>query len=387
MDMQIFGTYAMMGFVLEVEQAGGELTARIPGAPAGYEIRLEGLEAGRFRMRGGPVDGSTLAFMRGEGGKVTGLQIGVFEFEKVAPENEKNLAVIERLTAPRLAMTAEKEAAFKQLLDAILEHPDGRRISYELDWPKYEFVQYVMAKDVFIFHGSNNREIEAFAPVRGSVELFDRNGAGNLQAVYGTHDGLWSMFFAVVDRKRLNGSIRNGVMYLHNRAGEALAVYNFSINQDQLGERPWCDGALYLLPRESFERQKLTEDSYSNEWASYTTVKPAARLDVKPEDFPFLEKIGGHDDGLLIRSEELGRRVHDAALAASLEEARFSVTLPNNPEMAKTLAEWIEIQRKVVPSAQFTLEEGAAGLMIVINNLPPAYRQVYGDRYRELIVK
>ncbi len=46
------------------------------------------------------------------------------------------------------------------------------------------------------------------------------------------------MFFAVVDRSRLRGSIRNGVVYLQNEAGEALAVYNFSLNQDQLAKRP-----------------------------------------------------------------------------------------------------------------------------------------------------
>jgi hypothetical protein len=36
----------------------------------------------------------------------------------------------------------------------------------------------------------------------------------------------------------LQGSIRNGVTHLRNEAGEALAVYNFSLNQDQLAKRP-----------------------------------------------------------------------------------------------------------------------------------------------------
>ena len=136
------------------------------------------------------------------------------------------------------------------------------------------------------------------------------------------------MFFAVVHRKQLRGSIRNGVMYMHNRAGEKLAVYNFSINQEQFAEQPWTDGALYFLPRASFERQKLTENSYTNEWACCTPVKPLARLDLIPEDFPFLNQIGGHDDSLLICADNLVKIVHDAALAASLEGAYFTISIP-----------------------------------------------------------
>ena len=377
----------MMGFVLEVQEHEGELAARVPGVPAGYEIQMEGLGGEWFRLRGGPVDGSTAEFMRGANDVVTGLRVGRFELGKVAPENAAALAVVERLTIPALALTAQKQKDFDGLLEGILHNPDGRGIVYELPYPKFEFVQFVMARDVFIFHGSNSREIEVFEPVRKSAELFDRTGIGNLQAVYGTHDGLWAMFFAIVHRKQLKGSIRNGVMYMHNRAGEALAVYNFSINQDQLAEQPWTEGGLYFLPREAFERQKMTEESYANEWACYAAVKPAARLDVKPEDFPFLSKIGGHDDGFLIRLEELGKTMREAALAATLEGARFSVTLPNQAETAQTLTELIEAQRVVIPSAQFRLEESAAGLTVVMDNLPPAYQQMFGESYADLIGK
>ena len=377
----------MMGFVLEVQEHEGRLAARVPGVPAGYEIWLEGSGGERFRMYGGPVDGSTAEFIRVDDGVVTGLRVGRFELAKVPPENVASLAVTERLTAPALVLTPQKQADFEQLLDGILNNLDGMGIVYELPYPKYEFVQFVMARDVFIFHGSNSREIEVFSPVRSSVELFDRGGTGNLQAVYGTHDGLWAMFFAVVNRKQLKGSIRNGVMYMHNRAGEALAVYNFSINQDQLAEQPWTEGGLYFLPREAFERQKMTEESYANEWACYESVKPAARLDVKPEDFPFLSQIGGHDDGFLIRLEKLTKTVREAALSANQEGARFSVTLPNRAELAQALAELMEAQRVVIPSAQFRLEESAAELTEVIDNLPPAYQQVFGESYADLIGK
>lgn len=293
--------------------------------------------------------------------------------------------MIERMTAAPLVLTPEKQAAFQSLLDEILARSDGGAIAYNLPYPKYAFVQYAMAQEVFIFHGSNNRAIEVFTPTRTSVELYDQRGTGNQQAVYGTHDGLWSMFFAVVDRPRLRGSIRNGVMYFHNRAGEPLAVYNFSINQEQLPEKPYTYGALYFLPRSMFERQKMSEHAYSNEWTCPSEVKPLARLDVEPEDFPFLDQISGHDDGFLQRSSRLAETIHLAALAASLEEARFTVTVPDRPEIAQALTEWIEIQKALIPNAQFAVAEVAAGLEMTIDNLPPAYQQVYAEEYRELL--
>lgn len=388
MDLKNYcGAFYMMGFLLHVRENEGQLGAAVAGTPDEYEIRLEDLGEDRFRMHGGPADGSTVEFIRGTDGRASALRIGNFELSRVPPEKSAELPAVERLTIEPPALTPEMRAAFDALLEAILKDPTGKKIDYALDYPKHYFVQYVMNKDMFIFHGSNNRSIEVFNPVRTSVELFDRSGSGNLQAVYGTHDGLWAMFFAIVDRGRLKGSIRNGVMYLHNQTGEALAVYNFSVNQAQLAERPWTEGALYLLPRENFHRQRLTEESYSNEWASVTPVRPVARLDVVPEDFPFLDRIGGHDDEVLMRGAELGKRVREAAVAASLEGARFSVRLPNRPGLAQVLADWAAIQSMVIPAARIGVEKSVDGLTCTMEDLPPAYQQVMREEYSELLKK
>jgi hypothetical protein len=385
-----FGFYNMHGFQLNILELEGQLVGAVPGVPTGFEIILEPLmvedsRMDRFRMRGGPVDGEIAEFVRGEDGSVRAIQVEQFELVRLTPEQAAKISIIERMTAPPLILSPEKQAAFQSLLDEILARSDGGVFAYTLPYPKYAFVQYAMAQEVFIFHGSNNREIEVFTPTRTSVELYDRRGTGNQQAVYGTHDGLWSMFFAVVDRPRLRGSIRNGVMYFHNQAGELLAVYNFSINQDQLPEKPYTAGALYFLPRSMFKRQKMSENAYSNEWTCPSEVKPLARLDVEPEDFPFLDQISGHDDGFLLRSSSLAETIHLAALAASLEEARFTVTVPDRPEIAQALTEWIEIQKALIPTAQFAVVGVAAGLEMTIDNLPPAYQQVFGEEYRELL--
>ena len=256
-------------------------------------------------------------------------------------------------------------------------------MDYDLPYPKYEFIQYLNTQDAVIFHGSNNTGIETFSPVRTSMELFDKSGRGNLQAVYGTHDGLWSMFFAIVNRKQLRGSIRNGVMNFHNRAGETLSVYNFSINQDQLAEQPWCEGALYLLPRSTFVRTKLSEETYSNEWVSEEAVKPIAKLSLQPEDFPFLKQIGGHDDGELIRSGELAQNIREAALSAALKDDHFMVRLPI--EMESQLEEYVELQHKYMPAARFAISVSDDAIVLEISALPPAVRQMIAKEYADLL--
>jgi hypothetical protein len=393
MDLKNYaGFYAMHGFQINVLETEGQLMAAVPGVPVGYEMILEQLTPGdtgrdRFRIKGGPVNGSIVEFVPGEAGSIQALVVDGFELTRMTIDQAAKQPIIERLAAPPFRLSPEKEAAFQALLAEILAHPHGEAAAYTLPYPKHEFVQYLMTQDVFIFHGSNNRKIKLFSPTRTSVELYDQRGVGNQQAVFGTHDGLWAMFFAVVDRARLRGSIRNGVMYFQNRAGEQLAVYNFSINQEQLSEQPWTAGALYFLPRAVFKRQMLSENAYSNEWTCPSEVSPIAQLDVEPEDFPFLDQIGGHDDGLLLRSEILSKTVREAALAASLSEDRFTLTLPANLDIAQALTEWIEIQKSLVPAAQFEVIEVAAGLEMTIHNLPPAYQQVFGEAYRELLGK
>jgi len=379
------GFYYFFGFGMDVSLGENELLAAVPYVPAGYEIRLEPVEPDKFKMIGGQLSGAIAVFTRDTKGKVQGLKAGNFDLSKIPPEKVDSLETTERYLAPVLNLTPEKERGFKRLTESILEQQDGNWIEYQLPYPKHEFVQYLMEKELFIFHGSNNLEIEIFQPVRTSVELFDKDGVGNQQAVYGTHDGLWSMFFAVVARSKLKGSIRNGVAYFHNRVGEPLALYNFSINKDQLAERPYREGALYLLPRDTFTRQKFGENSYSNEWTSPKSVMPFAKLKVQPEDFPFIKQIGGHDDSLLVRIGDLGQTIRESALSASLQEDEIMIELPNTRELIELLDEYITHQQVFVPAAGFSVEEKGEKLELKINNLPPAFQQVYRETYKDFL--
>ncbi|HEY5652035.1 MAG TPA: hypothetical protein VIW46_11340, partial [Acidimicrobiia bacterium] len=137
-----------------------------------------------------------------------------------------------------------------------------------------------MTTDSVIFHGSNRTDIDEFVPQRASMELNDTGGRGNLGAIYGTHDGLWAMFFAIIDRGRLRGSIRNGsTRYETPDRTQSVDRYHFSVHHEMLESAPYTTGALYLLPRAAFDRVPIYPGGpLSNEWACHEPIRPLARL-------------------------------------------------------------------------------------------------------------
>jgi hypothetical protein len=379
------GLYYFFGLLFDVKVRDGQLIASMPGVPDGYEVILEMVGHDQFRNFGGPVDGSTLTFIRTESADVIAIKVGTFELVKISQEAFDTLPVTRRYPAPIFEATPEKLKHFEKLLHASLAQADGGWINYDLPYPKYEFVQYATSQDQIIFHGTNNLDIDEFLPLRKSMELHDESGRGNIQGVYGTHDGLWSMFFAIIDRQRLEGTIRNGVMYFKNQAGEQISIYNFSINQEQLNERPFASGALYFLPRDTFTRLHLTPESYANEWASQQPVKPIAKLRIQPEDFPFLEQIDGHDDSAIIRLNNMTAQIREAAIAAALQGDSFQVTLPGESQITSLLDEYIELQRVMMPAAQLQVESVGHDVKLIVNSLPPAVRQMLAAQYQDLL--
>ncbi len=373
------GYYETFGFGLTVQLLDGALVAAVPGVPAGYEIPLAPIGPDRFRLENGPLAGALVEFHPAGPGPALFLVCGDYELERLAVADARRLA--ERLLPPALTLTPGKRAAFSRLFAAVMAQADGRWIDYQLPYPRHEFLRFVTAQDRVIFHGSGRPDIDEFVPLRLSTEIRDRSGRGNLQAVYGTHDALWAMFFAVVDRDRLTGSIRNGVLHFHDRAGRELAVYHFSVNQAQLAERPWRPGTLYWLPRERFRRLPLTAGAMSNEWACETPVRPLARLAVTPADFPFLDRIGGHDDSEVIRVQTLLDAVLAARQSYRTTPDGYIVDLSWNEGLAEQWRQLGELQPVYLPAADFSLTVAADGRTARLAlRLPPAMYHVIGQR-------
>ena len=200
------------------------------------------------------------------------------------------------LTRPNMVFDERTKSAFDELLDSSLSIGGCPTIPFTLPWPKWQFLCYVADHHHLALHGSGNPDIAQFEPRQSN----DLGEFGNQKAIYAASDGLWAMFFAVVDRDRVV-SITNACVRLADQTGTLHGPYYvFSVSQSALPSQPWRTGTVYLLPRRTFIPQPPvafgSNEVHIAQLASFEPVQPLAKLTITPADFPFLTQIRGHDD-------------------------------------------------------------------------------------------
>jgi hypothetical protein len=193
---------------------------------------------------------------------------------------------------------ATTTAAFDDLLDRALAAPSEGPIDYPLAVPKWQFLCHVADRRGLVLHGSGSPDIARFEPRKAD----DVNEFGNQAAVYAAADGIWPIYFAVLDRDRFGvGMHLNACVRL---PGEPDPYYFFSITRSALDRAPWRSGTVYLLSRGGFEAEPAIERPgitvESAQVRSREVVTPVARLAVDPQDFPFLPRVRGHDDAVKV---------------------------------------------------------------------------------------
>ncbi len=202
------------------------------------------------------------------------------------------------LPQPLCDLPPEKRAAFDALIDAT---PPGSFVDYRLDFPRWQFLTYLCSTRSLVLHGSQNPGIGIIEPRKAS----DVRAYSAQEAIYATTDGIWVIYYAIIDRQKFSPlSLFNSCLYITPSPGQALGpLYFFSITHAALVQRPWCDGAVYILSRETFEQepshQMMGAEITFPHWISPLPAAPVAKLHVGPEDFPFLAQVHGHDDALL----------------------------------------------------------------------------------------
>jgi hypothetical protein len=215
------------------------------------------------------------------------------------------------LRRPELEIDSQARSDFDRLFAHVKAAGRNTRIEYTLAAPKWQFLCYLADQQGVVLHGTGDPEIQLFEP-RPSNDL---NEFGAQTAVYAAGDGLWAMFFAILDRSRYPMATSNACIRLVDEAGQASEPrYVFSISRPALVMKPWRKGAVYLLPGETFIRQpSLRFGPYEvrvPQLASLVPVTTFAHLVVAPEDFPFLRDIRGLDDD---RLEEYGQAMQTGA--------------------------------------------------------------------------
>ncbi len=203
---------------------------------------------------------------------------------------------------PPLDLNDEKCTAFDRLYIASAKTPQGKSIDYDLPYPKWHFLSYLGEMHDIVLHGSWNKDISRIEPQRAQdVRAFSAQ-----RAIYATTDGIWAIFFAILDRKNHTLGLFNSCLQARLPTGElSEPLYFFSINDDALKCRPWSQGAVYMLPKEHFEQEPPQRhqgiEVVFPHWIGKVETVPVAKLIVGPDDFPFLKNVRGHNQERLLK--------------------------------------------------------------------------------------
>ena len=177
----------------------------------------------------------------------------------------------------------ERDTFERLFSDALIHQGDDvPRMQYVCPYPKYTFLHYLVEHHHVLVHGSSRPDIKILEPRAESD-----NAGRIIHAVFAASDGIWPMFFAILDRKPYPFSVNNGC-----RREPGGKVYYFSTST--LYDQPWTDGMMYVLPRDSFEQIQDADGKPAEQWMSRLAVRPLLKLDVIPADFPFLQQVQYH---------------------------------------------------------------------------------------------
>jgi hypothetical protein len=187
--------------------------------------------------------------------------------------------VVDPATAARFAIAADELLAGEEA--AVPE-------------PRLDFLRWLAENRAVVFHGSQRDDLLELSTERLSR---DSTAWGNQQAVYASTDPVWAIYFACLRRDGGWTGTKNGSM---GRAGGSLYPrrYFFLHNQGSASPDRFGPGSLYLLPPATFVADEpLAGVIDTAHLVSHEPVKPLARLDVRPEDFPFRDRVGYYRDG------------------------------------------------------------------------------------------
>ena len=185
-------------------------------------------------------------------------------------------------------------ARFDAVLAAALAAGRGTAIDYRLAAPRWQFLCHAADGGQVVLHGSSDPDIDRFEP-RQSNDIAE---FGNRTAVYAAADGLWAMFFAILDRPRHRMALTNSCFRVLGENGSlSEPYYYFAVNAEVLEQGQFSPGTVYLLPAGRFEREPAYVEGgrrvLTAQAACLEPVEPLAKLAVEPADFPM--RIRGYD--------------------------------------------------------------------------------------------
>ncbi|MDP5275433.1 hypothetical protein [Chengkuizengella axinellae] len=186
--------------------------------------------------------------------------------------------------SPKISISDEEKALFEKIYIKTCNQ-ENKLVQYNLFIPKYKFMQYLAETKDIIFHGSNNSGIAVFEPRKQTLY----NGKLT-NAVFGSKDPIWPIFYAVFNRALLTGNFRNGCV----TADGKQYFHFYSIDSETMDKKPWMSGMVYGIPADSFIHVSKERVQFA-EWISLKKVRPTIKLKVDPSDFYYLKNVGKHN--------------------------------------------------------------------------------------------
>lgn len=190
---------------------------------------------------------------------------------------------------PPVVVDPATDTEFARAADALLA--DGKA---ELPPRRLDFLRWLAENRSLVFHGSPRNDLSELSTERRSK---DTTAWGNQQAVYASSDPVWAIYFACLRRDNGWTGTRNASM---GRPGGPLYPRQYFFLHNRGSESPgrFGAGSLYVLPPESFVADApLAGVVDTAHLVSHSPVKPLARIDVTPQDFPFCERVAYYRDG------------------------------------------------------------------------------------------
>ena len=140
-----------------------------------------------------------------------------------------------------LPVDETRKQAFDYLLDSALIGNPRVPISYNLAYPKAEFLNYICDWRGFVVHGSPLADLVTLQPVRKSA---DKSEFGNRQQIFASPDANWPMWFAILDKAKFNQT-RNGSVRI-GRGQNRVKYYHFELPKENKENSPFAEGMIYI---------------------------------------------------------------------------------------------------------------------------------------------
>jgi hypothetical protein len=187
--------------------------------------------------------------------------------------------------------SADERSAFNGLLDSTVRLGPNQLIDYQLPYPKADFLNYLCDWRGYVAHGSPLLDLPILQPVRLTN---DSSEFGRRQQIFCSPDGIWAIWFAILDKSKIHVT-ENGCVRVGN-GQKRVKYYHFDLPLENQSAPPFIDGMVYIAKAEDFPDHRHYPmldwlDAEIEEWGSVDPITPLAKLLVKPEDFPYLDKV------------------------------------------------------------------------------------------------